>query len=191
MLIESDLPRELWVYAVQTAAIVRNRCFNNRTKQTPYFMLTGKQPNLSRMHKFGSMCYAYRQDKKKLDPRCDKGIFVGYDRNSPAYLVYYPNSGKVLKHRLIKCVSPSIAERRTQTDKPEYDDFEVQRQTHRSKPNRPCLPPVRTQKQNHKPIATSQSQVQSDEARYPTRVRMRPAYLNDYVTDESDDFRFR
>ena len=93
MIIESHLPKELWTYAVQTAFMVRNRCFNNRTKQTPYFMLTGKQPNLAKMQKFGSECYAYRQDKRKLDPRCDKGIFVGYDKNSPAYLVYYPSSG--------------------------------------------------------------------------------------------------
>lgn len=41
MLLESELPKDLWPYAVQTAAVVRNRCFNNRTKQTPYFLLTG------------------------------------------------------------------------------------------------------------------------------------------------------
>lgn len=58
MLIESAVPKELWTYAVQTAAIVRNRCFNNRTGQTPYFLLTGRKPNLSRMRKFGCECYA-------------------------------------------------------------------------------------------------------------------------------------
>ena len=46
MFIESELPKELWTYAVQTAAVVRNRCFNNRTKETPYLMLTGRWPNL-------------------------------------------------------------------------------------------------------------------------------------------------
>lgn len=39
MLIESELPKGLSTDAVQTAAIVRNRF----TKQTPYFMLMGKQ----------------------------------------------------------------------------------------------------------------------------------------------------
>lgn len=75
MITESQLPKELWTYAVQTAFMVRNRCFNNRTKQTPYLMLTGRRPNLIGMQKFGSVFYAYRQDKRKLDPRCDKGIF--------------------------------------------------------------------------------------------------------------------
>src|SRR4029434_4562609 len=43
VIIQSKLPKFLWTYAVHTAAIIRNRCFSNRTKQTPYFM-TGKQP---------------------------------------------------------------------------------------------------------------------------------------------------
>ena len=94
LLLDSKLPKELWTYAVQTAAVVRNRCFNNRTKQTPYLLLKGKQPNLSRMQKFGSECYAYKQDKKMFYSRCDK--------NSPAYMVYFPDSGKVQKHRLVR-----------------------------------------------------------------------------------------
>lgn len=105
MLIESGLPKILWTYAVQTAAVVRNRCFNNRTKQTAYFMLTGRQPNISRMQKFGLACYAYKHDKGKLDSRSEKGIFIGYDKNSPAYMIYYPNSKKIQKHRLVQFVS--------------------------------------------------------------------------------------
>ena len=38
----------------------------------------------------------------KLDDRCQKGIFVGYDRSSPAYLVYYPEHNKIMKHRCVK-----------------------------------------------------------------------------------------
>lgn len=58
MLIESELPKTLRTYAVQTAAVVRNRCFNNHTKQTPFYMLTGRQPN------------AYKRPKGKLESRC-------------------------------------------------------------------------------------------------------------------------
>ena len=63
MLIESQLPKQLWNYAVQTAAIVRNRCFNRCTGQTPFQVLTDKKPNVSTMQKFGSVCYTYKQDK--------------------------------------------------------------------------------------------------------------------------------
>lgn len=43
--------------------------------------------------------HAYRQDRRKLDSRSDKVVFVGDDKNSPAYLVYFPNSGKVQSER--------------------------------------------------------------------------------------------
>ena len=44
-------------------------------------MLTGRKPDLSRMGVFGSECYAHNHDHKKLDSRCTKGVFVGYDKN--------------------------------------------------------------------------------------------------------------
>ena len=49
LLLQSGLPKTLWPYAIQTAAHIRNRCFNKRTKTTPYFSLTGKVTDLSKM----------------------------------------------------------------------------------------------------------------------------------------------
>lgn len=66
MLIESKLPKMLWTYAVQTAAVVRNRCFNNRTKQTPYYMLTGRQPNIAKMQKFGYAALCLQTTQRKV-----------------------------------------------------------------------------------------------------------------------------
>ena len=102
LLLHSNLRKEFWPYAVMTAAYMRNRCFNNRLKQTVYFAITGRKPNLSNMRVFGSECYAYKQNKQKLDPRCTKGIFRGYDKGSPAYLVYIPETGTVMKYRVVK-----------------------------------------------------------------------------------------
>ena len=49
------------------------------------------------------MCYTYIEGhKKKLDDRGRKGLFVGFDKNSPSYLVYYPENNTVLKHRVVK-----------------------------------------------------------------------------------------
>ena len=116
LLLEKGVPKVLWPYAVQTAAHIRNRCYNNRTKSTPYFSMTGRKPDLSKMWVFGSECYIYNYDHKKLDPRCEKGIFVGYDKNSPAYLVYHPDCGKIMKHRLIKFIKNTSIEQCTQTE---------------------------------------------------------------------------
>ena len=52
MVIENNLPKSLWTYAVMTAAVIRNRCFNNRLKQTPYY-ITGRKSDLSKMNIFG------------------------------------------------------------------------------------------------------------------------------------------
>ena len=65
-------------------------------------MLTGRKPDVSRMSVFGTICYAYVQNKKKLDARSEMGIFVGYDRESPAYLVYFKQSGTVKKVRCVR-----------------------------------------------------------------------------------------
>ena len=114
LLLESGLPKTLWTYAIKSAAYIRNRCYNNRTNQTPYETMTGVKPDLSKMSVFGSECYAYKHDHTKLDTRCEKGNFVGHDTNSPAYLIFYPGSGKVLKHRLVKFISKNV-DQNTQT----------------------------------------------------------------------------
>ena len=124
LLIEKQLPKSMWPYAIQTAAHIRNRCYNTRIRNTPYFMLTGRKPNLSKIGVFGSECYAYNHDHKKLDSRCTKGMFVGYDENSPSYLVYHPDNGKVMKHRLIRLIGKDSVEQQRQTDLP-YEDSDV------------------------------------------------------------------
>lgn len=74
-------------------------------------MLTGKQPKISKMQKFRLACYAYRHDRGlKLDSRCERGVFVGYKKNSPAYMIYYPNTKKIQKHRLVEFVPRKSAE---------------------------------------------------------------------------------
>ena len=49
--------------------------------------------------------FVHKQDKRKLDPRWEKYVFIGYDKNSPEYTVYFPDTKKVQKHRLVKFVA--------------------------------------------------------------------------------------
>lgn len=200
MLIESQLPKCLWNYAIQTAAVTRNRCFNKRTGKTPYQMLTGKKPDLSKMQKFGSVCYAYKQDKGNLDSKCDQGFFVGYDKNSPAYLVYHPETEKVQKHRLVKFVSKVNVERQTQTDEGELnDDCSRVRQPMANRPSekgdkdneevpepivRDKSPQSGTPDERERKGSTVASDG-SDNKRYPIRERRKPGHLNDFVATSS------
>ncbi len=101
----AKLSKNLWPYAVQTAAHIRNRCYKERLNMTPYEVITGKKPDVSSMRIFGSEAYAYKLDKtnvQKLDDRCIKGYFVGYDKNSPAYFIYVPAKNAVIKFRVVK-----------------------------------------------------------------------------------------
>ena len=56
LLIEANLRKDLWTYAVMTAVYIRNRCYVQRLKQTPYFKLTGKIPNIDNMHIYLVQC---------------------------------------------------------------------------------------------------------------------------------------
>ena len=87
LLIESGLPKFLWTYAIMTATCIRNRSYVKRIKDTPYGLITGVKPNLAHLHIFGTVCFAYVHGQKKLDLRCRKGYFVGFDKESSSYLV--------------------------------------------------------------------------------------------------------
>ena len=102
LLIGSGLPKFIWTYAIRMAAFIRNRCYNSTIEKTPYGAFTGRKPDLSKMYVFGSECHVYKFGQGELDSRCDKGFYLGNDVNSPAYLVCFPQSGKVQKHRLVK-----------------------------------------------------------------------------------------
>ena len=87
---EGNLPKYMWSYAIMSSTYIRNRCYNNRIGTTQYEIFTGTKPNLLNIHLFGIICYAYVRNLKRLDDRGEKGIFIGYDKYSSAYLVYFP-----------------------------------------------------------------------------------------------------
>ena len=91
LLIEAKLHKTPWTYAVMTAVYIRNCCYNHRIKEAHHEAFTKQKPNVQNMHIFGTICYTYVQDKKKLDARGEKGFFLWYDKGSPAYLVYFPD----------------------------------------------------------------------------------------------------
>lgn len=41
----------------------------------------GHKLNFGNMHIFGTACYTYIQGRKKLDTKCKKAIFIGYDES--------------------------------------------------------------------------------------------------------------
>ena len=75
--------------------------YNVRLNKKPYEAFTGVKPSVQNMNIFGNVCHAYVQEKKKLDPRSEKGLFLSYDKYSPAYFVYFPETNNVKKVRRV------------------------------------------------------------------------------------------
>lgn len=199
LLIETELPKATWPYAIQTAAHIRNRCYNNRLENTPFFMLTGQKPDLSKMLVFGLECHTYQHNRKKLDSKCTKGVFVGYDKNSPAYLVYHPDSGKVMKHRLIKVIRKDSAEQQTQTDIPMedlglYRKPETEAETNGLSQNQASTENSIGNENNYQDERSETNQESEEQVRdnhgqtkrYPQRERKTPKYLEDFITDQNE-----
>ncbi|PIK57781.1 hypothetical protein BSL78_05307 [Apostichopus japonicus] len=203
LLLQSQLPKALWTYAVMFSAYVRNRCYNSRLQKTPFELFTGQKPNISGMHVFGTICYAYIQNKKKLDARSERGIFIGYDKGSPAYLVYFPESQLIKRVRCVKF--PKRADIVSSGDKssdlasnPIDDDSLIMRNKPESVTEEE--PPVQASDRRHEAvnqnvnpehIAREQSDQEScSSQRYPRRERKSPKYLEDYNIDNDDSVNY-
>ena len=207
LLVMSELPKFMWTYAVMASTYIRNRCYNPRLEKTPMEAFSGRKPNISHMHVFGSVCYALVQSPKKLDARAQEGVFVGYDRGSPAYLVYFPENQEVKRVRCVKF--PKLSECPKVSDcKPGQVDVEHEFIDREPLPepqpavvveapepelqiaddnidnvgDEPVLPPVGEIEHN------GVAQGRAAQGRYPIRERARPTYLDEYVSgDEIDD----
>lgn len=132
---------------------------------------------------FGSKCYAYKQNKKKLGSRCEKGIFIGYDKNSPAYLFFYPDKGKVNKSRLVEFLTNSGTECHTPTDQSMCEDNVrwESAETHLPKPEIIELinsKDIKSEMCDPSPNTGERERVES--RRDPQREKRPPQYLRDY-----------
>eukprot|EP00253_Pinus_taeda_P033382 PITA_33382 len=98
MLQGKGLSNGLWVEAINTAVYLKNR---NPTRclgfKTPFEAFFGFNPAVSHLRIFGSNDYAHipKADRKKLDPKALKCIFVGYGTEFKAYKLLNPVTHKV------------------------------------------------------------------------------------------------
>ena len=216
VLIKSGAPKFLWTYALKYCVYVRNRCFNSRTGKTPFESMTGICPNINRLEIFGAKCFAYVQNKRKLDDRAKQGVFVGFDTSSPAYLVYFPEERTVRK---IRCVAFNQRTKLQSSpndhlDNGENDDEElmytyppqyfhnnddsiyedsVAIEDDENLHTGPQVTEGRLDKAGRGRGAASNqpadASVPAERGRYPSRLRKPPVHLRDYATegDTSDD----
>nr|GEV48059.1 hypothetical protein [Tanacetum cinerariifolium] len=91
MLIYAQALLFLWAEAVATTCYTQNcSIIRLRHDKTPYELLHGKLPDLSFIHVFGALCYPTNDSEnlKKLQPKADIGIFIGYAPTKKVFWIY-------------------------------------------------------------------------------------------------------
>jgi transposase InsO family protein len=87
MIHAKKLPMHFWAEAMNTACYVHNRVtLRKGTSSTLYEIWKGRKPTVKYFHIFGSKCYILtdREQRRKMDPKSDEGVFLGYSTNSRA-----------------------------------------------------------------------------------------------------------
>lgn len=98
MLINKNVPQELWSEAVNTAVYIQNRTASSQVENmTPYEKWFGRKPDTKHIRIFGSTAYSLIPPKfrKKFDPKSKKLLFVGYDGYSSNYRLWNPKSRRI------------------------------------------------------------------------------------------------
>ncbi|GMF25153.1 unnamed protein product [Phytophthora fragariaefolia] len=98
MLWASTLPQRYWGDAVLYASYIRNIVPTraNADYKSPIDVLTGKQPRVSHILKFGSKCTVFipRKTGRSLQKRAEKAIILGVSTKQKGYRLLLPRTKK-------------------------------------------------------------------------------------------------
>jgi hypothetical protein len=112
LLMEKDLPKELWAAAIQAAAHIHNPTPAARQEMTPHQMFNGKPADTSLAYSlFGCLAYSLTPTarRKKLDARSEPGLFIGYAEGSKprCILRWYKGKAAVVETANVRFVEDS------------------------------------------------------------------------------------
>eukprot|EP00873_Tetraselmis_striata_P041018 jgi/Tetstr1/461282/TSEL_006409.t1 len=95
MLLHAGLGREFWALAFCAAMHIRNNVYSRGVGSVPYRRHTGKTPDVAGLRVFGCPAYVHVDagNRRKLDAKAFRGVFVGYGQESHTYLALLDSSG--------------------------------------------------------------------------------------------------
>ncbi|GJU24648.1 transposable element [Tanacetum coccineum] len=98
-LLNAGLDRSFWAEALNTACYLINRSPATAIDcKTPIEVWSGKPADYSKLRVFGCPAY-YHVSEGKLDPRGEKGIFMGYGEGVKGYRIWSPSERRVIFSR--------------------------------------------------------------------------------------------
>ena len=102
MLVDAKLPHRFWAEALSTAAYLIN---GSPTKtlgdKTPFEVWYGKKPSVKHLKVFGCAAYSHvaKDERKKLDSKTKKCIFLGYAAQRKGYCLYDTEKSSIVFSR--------------------------------------------------------------------------------------------
>ncbi|GJR12409.1 retrovirus-related pol polyprotein from transposon TNT 1-94 [Tanacetum coccineum] len=99
LLLNAGLDRSFWAEALNTTCYLVNRSPATAIDcKTPIEVWTGKPADYSKLRVFGCPAY-YHVSDGKLNPRANKGIFMGYGDGVKGYRIWSPSERRVILSR--------------------------------------------------------------------------------------------
>jgi len=103
LLIEGNLPKEMWNEAIQTAAYLLNRSYTTALNNvTPAELWFGSKPDISNLRVFGCKAYLLKPNhtRNKFDEKSELFTLIGY--NNHGYRLWDPKNKRIINGRNIK-----------------------------------------------------------------------------------------
>jgi transposase InsO family protein len=126
MMIAANVPIRLWPYAMSTAGYILDRLPTRATGMTTtaHLLVHRHVPDLSSLRTWGCDAYAHIPDARRASfgARAEKGLFVGYDEASLAYLFYQPSTQRIYTTGHIR-FNEDLSEKK-QMSASEFADFQ-------------------------------------------------------------------
>ncbi|MEL7342345.1 MAG: reverse transcriptase domain-containing protein, partial [Bacteroidota bacterium] len=119
MLYQAKLPLQFWAEACSTAVYLHNRSPTSAIKdQTPFERLFGIKPDISNLRVFGCVAYMHVPDsqRKKLDAKARRTIFIGYPPGVKGYKLYDLEKGAFFISRNVKFFEDQFNESRDESE---------------------------------------------------------------------------
>ena len=102
MLLESNLTKSLWGYAILHANYLKNHTHTRSLlNKTPYEMVHDKKPNLHDAYEWGKDIYVKIKQDDKLANRATRAKWIGHSSQSDGHLIYWPKRHKISVERNI------------------------------------------------------------------------------------------
>ena len=99
-----NLPKDLWLEAVQTLRNHRNRIIHTFTGDRLFNRWFNRKLSLIHLRTYDCLAYIHipQQRRNKLEPRAQKGVLAGYSSSTRGYSILIPESDQILESKHIR-----------------------------------------------------------------------------------------